>query len=120
MNADEQYYRYLEEQYNQYLEEQYNQFVMEQMIERTRELAALSEKARPGPWHVIPNPEWGNADCRIDSNPDAPWENFGQICYTSPNNAALIAAAPEMAKLLAHMADRIEELEGKVGGSGHA
>lgn len=81
------------------------------LIERARELAKLRETARPGPWYVIPHPEWGGADSRIDDRPDAPWANFAQICYASPRNAPLIAAAPAMAETLEEMADRLIELE---------
>ncbi len=78
------------------------------LIQRARELSALAEKATPGPWYSIPNPEWKNACCRIDNKPDADWGNFGQISYASPHDAPLIAAAPEMAELLKQLADELD------------
>ncbi len=81
------------------------------LIKRAREFAKLTKNATEGPWYSIPDPEYRGACCRIDNKPDARWSNFGQICYTSPRNAPLIAAAPEMAELLKVMADRLEESE---------
>lgn len=54
----------------------------------------------PGPWFAIPHPEWPGANYRITSDPSEPWANFGPICYTSPQNAPLIAASPSLLALL--------------------
>ena len=50
----------------------------------------------PGPWHVIPHPEWTGGMSRIAREADEPWGNFGEIAYAAPNDAHLIAAAPDL------------------------
>lgn len=83
------------------------------LIRCARELAALAEKATPGPW------EWEKAArgyalwCpgsgkyihagRIDFMPE--------YCPEALANMEILAAAPEMARLLAEMADALECLE---------
>ena len=52
--------------------------------------------ATPGPWHIIPNPEWGGAKYRVDKDPLASWGSFGGVCYADEANARLIAAAPDL------------------------
>jgi uncharacterized protein YlbG (UPF0298 family) len=55
------------------------------------EMRKVAEAATKGPWYAIKNPEWGGSNYRIDTRPDAPWGNFGQIAYTSKANAHHIA-----------------------------
>jgi len=57
----------------------------------------------PGPWHVIPHPKYPQGKSRIDNNSEASWGDFGQIAYVAPNNAHLIAAAPDMLEALANL-----------------
>jgi hypothetical protein len=54
----------------------------------------------PGPWYAIPHPEHPHGKSRIDNDPYVPWGIFGQIAYVAPNNAHLIAAAPELLAVL--------------------
>ena len=87
---------------------------MSDMIGRARALARLAEKATQGPWaaHVIPN----STDMWV-AGALSP-EGYADICDVKTGltrgpvetaaNAKLIAAAPEMAKLLGEMADELE------------
>lgn len=88
---------------------------VQMLIRRARELTALAEKATPGPWS-----KWlpSGAGCFIIFKRLETWPFRRQIAYTQPleppeehHNARLIAAAPEMACLLAEMADVLERLE---------
>lgn len=64
-------------------------------------------KHTPGPWYAIPNPEWSGAKWRIDNKSNAPWANFGEICYASTAaNARLIAAAPDLLAALEAAVER--------------
>jgi len=69
------------------------------LIQRAREFAALADKATPGPWYVmgyaLRQRGSGYRIAGFDLPPDVEEED-------------LIAAAPDMAKLLAEMADRLE------------
>ena len=88
---------------------------MNDMIERARELSKLADKATPGPWaaHVIPN----STDMWV-AGALSP-EGYADICdvktsltrgpVETATNAKLIAAAPEMAKLLNEMANGLEK-----------
>lgn len=82
---------------------------MDKLLQRAKALADLREQATEGPWYAIPHPEFPGSNHRIDNRPDAPWANFAQICYTSPRNAPLIAAAPEMAETLDRLAGELEQ-----------
>ena len=69
------------------------------LIEKARKFAALADKATPGPWYIMGYAlRQRGSGCRIagfDLPPDVEEED-------------LIAAAPDMAKLLAEMADELE------------
>ena len=87
---------------------------MNDMIERARALARLAEKATPGPWGVDKKANdrywitarrfWVLAEILRNSH-------RATYPYSYGADAKLIAAAPEMAKLLGGMADRIDALE---------
>ena len=88
---------------------------MTDMIALARELAKLAEKATPGPWaaHVIPN----STDMWV-AGALSP-EGYADICDVKTGltrgpvetaaNAKLIAATPEMARLLSEMANELEK-----------
>ena len=82
------------------------------LIRRARELAKLAEKATPGPWYARPNPEWHRAPWRVDTRERLPEDRYddGNVCLAGKHNALLIAAAPEMARLLGQLADELERL----------
>jgi len=71
------------------------------LIERARKFAALADKATPGPWYImgyaLRQRGSGYRIAGFDLPPDVEEED-------------LIAAAPDMAKLLAEMADELEDV----------
>jgi len=92
---------------------------MDELIKRARELAALAEKATPGPW------EWVQGIgtmvlCRTDEGLAVEWVIKENLSHSDPShsggpcptkeNAELIAAAPEMAKLLGKMAEELDHI----------
>ncbi len=94
-------------------------------IRRAREIAELAKKAVPGPWEVMEivketddgqkYPDGYAILGRIEGT-DSPMTRFADVGGQEwgENEARLIAAAPEMAALLAQMADRIEALENRL------
>lgn len=77
-----------------------------EIVQHARRLAALADKATPGPWKV----HWGS---RLMMRP-----SLGVVVTDkddwdprAPYDARLIAAAPEMAHLLSEMANVVEKLE---------
>ena len=92
------------------------------LIEKARKFAALAEKATPGPWKVMgdkkpligveSDPTLGkHGKVVIDGDCDGRrvWLNAKKV------DLHLCAAAPEMAKLLGEMADRLERYEKESG-----
>lgn len=77
------------------------------------------QKATPGPWYVIPHPEYRNASWRVDTNPDAPWVNFGQLAYMSAENAQFVTVAREaLPYWLQQVQEMKEALMGLIGALG--
>lgn len=65
----------------------------------------------PGTWFVIKHPEYGNAKYRVDVNPDAPWGNFGEICFVDgESNAHLISASPDLLEALESLINALDDL----------
>ena len=88
---------------------------MTDLIEKARKFAALAEKATPGPW------EWDGpfldslqGDNAIITEHGASYMDRGDLKKYDMTKR-LIAAAPEMAKLLGEMADRLERYEKESG-----
>ena len=83
---------------------------MDGKISKARELSKLAEKATQGPWYARDPREWKGGSWYVDARPERQLYDCadGNICRASRNNVQLIAAAPEMAKLLGEMADEIE------------
>jgi len=89
---------------------------VQELIKRARELAALANKATPGPWR------WVAACTRFERDVDERASNqrdvldFSLLCdkcahkvvVPSIPDSDLIAAAPEMAELLHKLADVLE------------
>lgn len=80
------------------------------LVRRARELAALARKATPGPWRVFDRdafPRMGACQHIATLNR---WKilRMYQIESDDRANAELISAAPEMARLLAEVADALE------------
>lgn len=78
----------------------------------------LCEKAT-GPWYAIPHPDYKNANWRVDTRPDVPWANFGQVAYMSAENAQFIAEARQALPYWLQRARELEEaLMGLIGALG--
>ncbi|RMH78256.1 MAG: hypothetical protein D6681_20180 [Calditrichaeota bacterium] len=71
----------------------------ETLLKRARELAALAEKATPGPWHAY---DRGTGWDIEETEPPI------RGMFEQEADARLAAAAPEMARLLCEMADLLE------------
>ncbi len=84
------------------------------LIIRARQLAKLAGGTTPGPWRIVNCGEnmysiysrafWTIAKTVWD-------DDRGYYHYSMQCDAALMAAAPEMAKLLSKMADALEEAQ---------
>ena len=81
------------------------------LIERARKFAALADKATPGPW------AWVNWSARPHVCPGVIGDRLGVSVSAHRTRAdredadgMLIAAAPEMAQLLAEVADELEDV----------
>ncbi len=108
--------------YEHYVSKQYEQHVIKQMIERARELAALADKAIKAPWEYRQNVEQDEEGYEYPNGYRIYGEVKGeyrpmQVFFAEVgaddwglNEARLIAAAPEMAMLLAQLADRLERI----------
>jgi hypothetical protein len=76
---------------------------IKELIIRARELAALADKATPGPW-------WCDS---CDGYSVVRGRGYGGDLLSDvrehPQNAKLIAAAPDMARLLGEMVDELEK-----------
>ena len=91
-------------------------------------VAALAEKATPGPWVASDPDPFG--DVSIAGTKDDPlviavcvnsaWRAMGGLSGEQDANAALIAAAPSMAALIAAQAAEIERLRGALVSIGEA
>jgi len=86
------------------------------LIQKAREFAALADKATPGPW------AWVNWSARPHVCPGVIGDRLGVSVSAHRTRAdredadgMLIAAAPEMAKLLAEMADEQERTRKVLG-----
>jgi len=85
-------------------------------IKKARELAALADKATPGPWDwdydaddwLLVSKRHDDNECRIEREVALVKDELRD--ETPSNNAELIAAAPEMAQLLREMASAFDEL----------
>ena len=80
----------------------------DELIKKAREYARLAEKATPAPWFVIDDIDSANLGRAVVGDG---WRVA--LCNTREEkqndaDATLIAAAPEMALLLAEMASEIE------------
>ncbi len=64
-------------------------------MSRIEEIRERVEKATKGPWHAIPHPEYPGGKWAVDTDPKAPWGNFGHICHAVRPDAQLIAHARE-------------------------
>lgn len=73
------------------------------LVKRARELAKLAEKATPGPWSHIGNGRIAQIDRAV-----AMVHNYNLHPQHGVADAELIAAAPEMADLLAKLADELD------------
>jgi len=93
---------------------------MSDLIQRAREFAALADKATPGPWEVHANDQrtsdgegfldgWNIGMRYGDKGQIVDFVRIGAYQYGEPE-AHLVAAAPDMAKLLAEMADELERI----------
>lgn len=75
----------------------------------------VCERATPGPWYAIPHPEYKHGNWRVDTRPDVPHANFGQLAYMSAENAQFVAEAregwPAALEERARLAKRVQELE---------
>lgn len=65
----------------------------------------------PGPWYAKLHPECPFGKVRICSRHDAEYGDFHEIAYVRPNNAMLVAAAPDMLEVL----ERIVKIEDSHG-----
>jgi len=76
------------------------------MLRRARELAALADNAMPGPWELEPGAT------RVWLS-DAVYVSIVAVDGRPVNeqDKALIAAAPDMVRLLRQLADTLAELE---------
>ena len=84
---------------------------MNDMIARARELAKLAEKATPRPWVMFTfreMPPLGSGQY-IASTRAHEIRRHHEVGGDDKKNAELIAAAPEMAKLLGEMANELEK-----------
>jgi len=84
--------------------------MLKDLIQKARELAALADKATPGPWEWV---RWGlyhrgSHTWIIKSEIDPDCEQ--RPIVASEYDEQLIAAAPDMAKLLAEMVDELEDV----------
>lgn len=86
---------------------------MSDLIKRARELAALASDATPGPWSVY-NDQIGNRHLSVRHYFEAVSVNVCELYGDDRGraDAALIAAAPEMAELLRKLATQVELMEG--------
>ncbi len=75
-------------------------------IQRAREFAALADKATPGPWMVVFN---GGAFITAEEVIVLDGANSAGL-DAKEEDLAIAAAAPDMAKLLAEMADELEDV----------
>ena len=79
------------------------------LIRRARELAKLAEGATPGPW-LVESPGRVYA-CEVRHKPSAYLVAAVITPYKDTSaDARLIAAAPDMARLLVQLADELERL----------
>ena len=84
------------------------------LIKKAREYAKLAEKATPGPWRVntrydlpsIDGPEYSVIGGECDDSGATAWLDGDKA------DLALAAAAPDMAQLIAKMADALEKSPG--------
>lgn len=81
------------------------------LITRARQFAALAEKATPGPWKK------NGCDCVYSARTPNPGRNPEGLVFISDvalrsADHDLIAAAPDMARLLGEMADALEQSSG--------
>jgi len=88
--------------------------MIKDMIQKAREFAALADKATPGPWSAeieVSGKFVHRADQEYCDDPNCGCLEAGFVASTeSKEDATFIAAAPDMAKLLAEMADELEKL----------
>jgi len=93
--------------------------IITEMVRKAKEFAALAEKATPGPWvwdSGVGAPVLLGAD-------ETEWVLKEELVYDngfgesipSDEDMALIAAAPDMARLLAEMAEVLERLMSEWG-----
>lgn len=65
------------------------------VLEQLKELEAQVKDKK---WFATHNPKWGNGRWRIDTKPDTPYENFGQLAYmTGENNTRLAVTLRNLA-----------------------
>jgi len=79
---------------------------------RAWRLARLREKAAPGPWRALTEPDF--AYSRVTRSASFT-DLLSREVYDHPHNARLMAAAPEMAELLEELASRVSSLEQRIG-----
>ncbi len=72
------------------------------------------------PVYAIHNPDNRCAMVRIDTNPNAPWANFGQIGYVDRDYASVFAASIDLAFALEQCLPFVEALQQLCGGEKEA